>query len=293
MKPSPRATSVLLNIAHAFDHMFLLIFATAVATIAADFGFARWEDLMPYGVGAFAMFGLCSLPAGRLGDLWGRRRMMLVFFFGMGIATLLVAAARNAWQLGAAMTVLGIFAAIYHPVGIPMLVQRASRPGLTIGISGLAGNLGVALSAVVTGALLKYAGWQMAFIVPALASFACGVLFALVAPNESMAPARRAPTRAMPDRRSLAYIFAIVTIASVSGSLLFNFTTNGNGELLRERLRGIVEDPAALGALLALVYVAGAVTQVGVGMLLDRVSLKKLYACIVAAQAPLFIVAAR
>ena len=92
MTPSPRATSVLLNVAHAIDHMFLLIFATAVATIAADFGFARWEDLMPYGVGAFAMFGLCSLPAGRLGDLWGRRRMMLVFFFGMGI----VDAARRA-----------------------------------------------------------------------------------------------------------------------------------------------------------------------------------------------------
>jgi len=66
MRPSLRATSVLLNVAHAFDHMFLLIFATAIATIAADFGFSRWEDLMPYGVGAFAMFGLGSLPAGRL-----------------------------------------------------------------------------------------------------------------------------------------------------------------------------------------------------------------------------------
>ena len=54
MRPLPRATSLLLNVAHAMDHMFLLIFATAVAAIAADFGFARWEDLMPYGVGAFA-----------------------------------------------------------------------------------------------------------------------------------------------------------------------------------------------------------------------------------------------
>ena len=284
---------MLLNVAHAFDHMFLLIFATAVATIAADFGFARWEDLMPYGVGAFAMFGLCSLPAGRLGDLWGRRRMMLVFFFGMGIATLLVALARSAWQLGAALTVLGVFAAIYHPVGIPMLVQRSTRPGLTIGVNGLAGNMGVALSAVVTGALLKYAGWHVAFVVPALASLACGVLFALVAPHEAVAPARRAATRVMLDKRSLAHIFAVVTIASVSGSLLFNFTTNGNGELLRERLRGIVDDPAALGALLALVYVAGAFTQLGVGLLLDRVSLKKLYGWIVAAQAPLFVLAAR
>jgi MFS family permease len=284
---------MLLNVAHAFDHMFLLIFATAVATIAADFGFAQWEDLMPYGVGAFAMFGLCSLPAGRLGDLWGRRRMMLVFFFGMGVATLLVALARSAWQLGAALTLLGVFAAIYHPVGIPMLVQRSTRPGLTIGLNGLSGNLGVALSAVVTGTLLKYAGWHVAFVVPALASLACGVLFALVAPHETIAPAQRAPTRVMLDKRSLAHIFAVVTIASVSGSLLFNFTTTGNGELLRERLRGIVDDPAALGALLALVYVAGAFTQVGVGLLLDRVSLKKLYAWIVAAQAPLFVLAAR
>src|SRR6478736_6135603 len=181
-----RPTIALLNVAHALDHLFLLIFATAVAAIAADFGVARWEDLMPYGVGAFAMFGIGSLPAGRLGDLWGRRRMMLVFFFGMGACALLVAFTHSAWQLAAALALLGAFSAIYHPVGIPMLVQRAARPGLTIGFNGLAGNLGVALSAVVTGALLKYAGWHVAFVVPALASLACGVLFALVAPHEAV-----------------------------------------------------------------------------------------------------------
>ena len=292
MNALPRATSLLLNVAHAIDHMFLLIFATAVASVAADFGFARWEDLMPYGVGAFAMYGLCSLPAGRLGDLWGRRRMMLVFFFGMAGTALLAAMARSAWQLGAALTLLGIFSAIYHPVGIPMLVQRSARPGLTIGFNGLAGNLGVAASAIVTGTLLKYAGWQAAFVVPALVALACGALFARVAPPEAVVPARRAPTRSMPPPRALAHIFAVVTIASVSGSLLFNFTTNGNGELLRERLRGIVEDPAVLGALLAAVYVAGALAQVAVGALLDRVPVKLLYAAIVAVQAPLFVVAA-
>jgi len=292
MTPLPRATSLLLNVAHAMDHMFLLIFATSVAAIAADFGFSQWEDLMPYGVGAFAMFGLCSLPAGRLGDLWGRRQMMLVFFFGMGVAALLVAFTRSAWQLAGALTLLGVFSAVYHPVGIPMLVQRSARPGLTIGFNGLAGNLGVALSAVVTGLLLKYAGWKAAFVVPAAAAIVCGVLFARLAPIESVAPAQRAPTRAMLDKRALAHIFAIVTIASISGSLLFNFTTNGNGELLRARLRGIVEDPAMLGLLLAAVYVAGALAQVSVGLLLDRLPLRALYAGIVAVQAPLFLLAA-
>src|SRR5215203_3514519 len=124
-----RPTIVLLNVAHALDHLFLLIFATAVAAIAADFGVARWEDLMPYGAGAFALFGIGSLPAGRLGDLWGRRRMMVVFFFGIGAAALLAALTRNAWQLAAALSLIGAFAAIYHPVGIPMLLRHAERPG--------------------------------------------------------------------------------------------------------------------------------------------------------------------
>lgn len=144
------------NLAHALDHLFLLIFATAVASIASDFGFARWEDLMPYGAGAFVMFGLGSAPAGRLGDLWGRRRMMLIFFFGIGVSALLLAAmARGPWQLSAALTLLGAFSAIYHPVGIPMLLQHSTRPGLTIGWNGLCGNMGIAAAAVTTGLLVS------------------------------------------------------------------------------------------------------------------------------------------
>jgi MFS family permease len=290
--PPTRLTALLLNIAHALDHMFLLIFATAVAAIASDFGFADWESLMPFGVGAFFLFGLGSLPAGRLGDLWGRRRMMLIFFFGMGASSLLVAFTRDAWQLAAALTLLGAFSSIYHPVGIPMLVRGAERPGLTIGINGLAGNLGVALAAVTTGLLVKYAGWRAAFVAPALLAFACGIAFARVAPREVAAPARAPKTASSHAASTLARVFAVMTVAAISSSLLFNFTTNGNGQLLRERLAGIVEDPALLGMLLALVYVVASFAQVAVGLLIDRFPLKYLYLGIVALQAPLFALAA-
>jgi len=286
-----RPTVVLLNVAHALDHLFLLIFATAVATIAADFGIARWEDLMPYGAGAFALFGVGSLPAGRLGDLWGRRRMMLVFFFGIGAAALLAAATRNAWQLAAALTLIGAFAAIYHPVGIPMLLRHATRPGLTIGINGLSGNLGVALAALVTGLVIKYAGWRAAFVVPAAVAFACGFAFARFAPHEPDPPARRRATQPV-AAASFVRVITILTIGSITASLIFNFTTNGNGELLRERFAGIVEDPAVLGALLALVYVVASFAQIVVGYLIDRVPFKYLYVGIVAVQAPLFALAA-
>jgi len=290
--PTARPVAFLLNVAHAIDHMFLLIFATAVGAIAADFGFADWESLMPYGVGAFLLFGLGSLPAGRLGDLWGRRQMMLLFFFGMGASLLLVALTRNAWQLAGALTLMGAFSSIYHPVGIPMLVRGAPRPGLAIGINGLAGNLGVALAAVTSGFLVQYVGWRAAFVVPAFLSIACGVVFARIAPHELAPPAHGARTPAAHGGPPLGRIFAVMTIAACASSLLFNLTTNGNGQLLRERLAGIVDDPALLGTLLACVYVVASFAQVAIGLLIDRYPMRRVYLAVVALQAPLFIAAA-
>jgi len=294
MSPPARSVALLLNVAHAFDHLFLLIFATAVSAIAADFGFSRWEDLMPYGVGAFLMFGLGALPAGKLGDSWGRRPMMLVFFFGMGAAALLAALTQSAWQLAAALALLGAFSAIYHPVGIPMLVQGAPKPGATIGINGLSGNLGIAAAALATGFLVQLAGWRAAFAVPGLLCIALGVLFAWHVPAESQPPSRRKTGQSVAlAPGQLARVLVVMTVASATAGLLFNLTTNGNGQLLTERLRGVVHDPATIGLLLAGVYALASLSQVVVGRLLDRVPLKRLQLSIVLCQAPLLAVASQ
>ena len=283
-------TALLLNAGHALDHLFLLIFATAVGAIAADWGMV-WQDLMPYTVGAFVMFGLGSLPAGRLGDLWGRRAMMVIFFLGIGGAAVLVATTSGVWTLAAALTLLGVFASIYHPVGIPMLVQNARNPGFTIGVNGLAGNLGIAVAAVLTGFLVKQAGWRAAFAVPGVLAMLCGVLFLLLVPREEMAPAKRPKKTVDLPPSVMARVVLVMTLAAVSSSLIFNFTTNGNGQLLAERLRGLVEDPATLGVLLAGVYTIGSLAQLVVGKLIDRYPLKWVYLPVVAAQVPLFLLA--
>jgi MFS family permease len=284
------ATALLLNAGHAIDHLFLLIFATAVGAIAADWGMV-WQDLMPYTVGAFTMFGLGSLPAGRLGDLWGRRAMMVIFFLGIGGAAMLVATTSGVWTLAAALTLLGVFASIYHPVGIPMLVQQAQNPGFTIGVNGLAGNLGIAFAAILTGFLVKYAGWRAAFAIPGALSILCGLLFLAVVPKEEMAPAKRPKKMVDLPRAVLARILLVMTLAAISSSLIFNFTTNGNGQLLGERLRGIVDDPATLGTLLAVVYTIASLAQLVVGKLIDRYPLKYVYLPIAASQVPLFLLA--
>jgi MFS family permease len=294
MAETSRTVTLLLNLAHALDHLFLLIFATAVAAIAADFGFARWEDLMPYSVGAFVMFGLGSLPAGKLGDSWGRRPMMLVFFFGLGAASLLASVTQTVWQLAAALTLLGTFTAIYHPVGIPMLVQGAKRPGATIGINGLAGNLGLAAAALITGVLVQLIGWRAAFAVPGAVCIALGFVFARLVPAETEPPARRSrPAAVALSPAALARVLMVMTVASASASLLFNLSTNGNGQLLAERLHGVVNDPAKLGMLLAGVYALASLAQVVVGRLLDRFPLKQVQLTIVLAQAPLLALASQ
>ena len=289
----PRVVSLMLNVGHGIDHMCLLIFATAVGSIATDFGFSGWADLMPYGAGAFFLFGIGALPSGRLGDLWGRRQMMVVFFIGIGVAGLVTALAQNAWQLAAGLTLIGAFASIYHPVGIPMLVQHARNPGAVIGVNGLAGNLGVAVAALLTGFLIKWIGWRAAFAVPGLAAIACGIVFAVACPQETEAPSqRKGGAKVVLSPALLARVFFVMTAAAITSSLVFNFTTNGNSQLLAERFRGIIEDPALLGTLLAVIYALASLAQIVVGRLIDRVPFKPLNLWLSVAQIPLLVIAA-
>ena len=81
----------------------------------------------------------------------------------------------------------------------------------------------------------------------------------------------------------LARVFTVMTAAGVTGSLLFNFTTNGNCAVPRRAASAArIEDPALLGALLAAIYTIASLAQLVVGRLIDRVPLKPLYLGIVA-----------
>jgi hypothetical protein len=85
----------------------------------------------------------------------------------------------------------------------------------------------------------------------------------------------------------------VMTAAAITSSVLFNFTTNGNGLLLAERFQGVMQDPAALGLLLALVYALASVAQVVVGQLLNRFPLKPFFMCMVVAQIPMLVLASQ
>jgi len=138
---------------------------------------------------------------------------------------------------------------------------------------------------------VKHVGWRAAFAVPGGLALLCGLLFLLLVPREAMAPARRPKKSVDLPRATMARILLVMTLAAISSSLIFNFTTNGNGQLLAERLHGLIDDPAVLGALLAAVYTVASLAQLVVGKLIDRYPLKWVYLPVAALQVPFFALA--
>ncbi len=186
---------------------------------------------------------------------------------------------------------MGAFASIYHPVGIPMLLRHARKPGITIGVNGMAGNLGIAAAAISTGFLIQYADWRTAFVVPGLISIACGLLFMKIAPAEQGAPGKQAVRQIELPPATRNRVFLVMTMLAITTSILFNFTTNGNGELLKARLPILVQQPALLGMLLAVVYALSSVSQLAVGRR-QTFPIRNVMLGIIACQGPVFLLAA-
>ena len=283
-------TSLLLNLGHAMDHWVLAIFLYTVSVIAGVWG-TDWKELTPYAFGASFMFGAGSIVSGKLGDQWGSRVMMILFFAGMGVSSLLIALCTDKWQIGAALTLMGAFASIYHPVGIPMLVQGADKPGFVIGVNGLVGNLGIAIGSSLSVLLATRYGWQMAYIVPGVVCLLAAVAFILLVPDEGGAPARRKAKMLDLPPAIMARVFFIMTCAAVSGSIVFNFTTNGNGEMLKAKIAELAASPVLLSVALLVIFSIASLMQLVVGALIDRYPLKNVYLPILLCQIPLFVLA--
>ncbi len=120
-----RLSFLYLNIGHFLDHLFTLIFATAVLVLAKEWKLS-YAELVPYATPGFIAFGLFSLPAGRLADKWSRHGMMVVFFIGIGLASVATGFANSPLQIGILLFIVGVLAAIYHPVGLAMVVGSIS-----------------------------------------------------------------------------------------------------------------------------------------------------------------------
>jgi MFS family permease len=270
-----------LNVAHGLDHFVLLIYPTVVIGLEAIYH-RPYSELIALSSTAFLAFGIFSLPAGWLADRWSRRNMMAAFYFGCGISLIGISLAPNLLVLSITMFALGTFAAIYHPVGMAMLIEASQARGRTLAFNGVCGNAGVSLAAGVSAALAYWISWRAAFVAPALVSIAVGVVYVWLTPDDRHHAGSRKSVPAVPLTPKLAVmLFGLFLVIALSSGLVFNVLTIALPKIVDE---GIAKDvPLVLvGGIATGVLVCGALAQLIVGRLVEWVAPHTIFAAVTA-----------
>jgi MFS family permease len=272
-----------INWAHALDHYVLLIYPTVVLGLQSVYS-RSYGELIALGTASYVAFGVFSLPAGLLADRWSRRNMMLLFYTGCGVSLLAAGMAPSLIVLACALFALGIFGAIYHPVGTAMLVEQARFRGRALALNGVCGNFGAALAAGITAALVAGFGWRAAFVIPGLICLGTALLYWRVIPREAYKEKSRATVAEVPLATSTAVaMFALFVVISLCAGLVFHIVSVALPKILDERV-GAALPLVLVGGLATAIFFCGALTQIAVGRLVERFPPHLLFAFIAAVQ---------
>ena len=286
-----------LNIGHFLDHLFLLVFATAAALILTREWGMGYAELIPYATPGFIAFAACSIPAGWIADKWSREGMMVIFFIGIGLSSIATAATDTPLQMALGLFCIGVFAAIYHPVGLAMVVHGREKTGVPLAINGIFGNLGVASAALATGFLIDNIDWRSAFYIPGIISVLIGLTyfgFIYFKSKQDADVLRSASGKAVNietpvlKRRLLIHLFAIIFFTTAIGGLIFQSTTFSLSKVFDERLKDIAETATLVGWYVFIVFTIAAIAQLVVGYLVDHYSVRTVFAFVAGLQALFF-----
>jgi EmrB/QacA subfamily drug resistance transporter len=138
-------------------------------------------------VTAYALaFGSLLLAGGRLGDLFGRKRLFVASTIGFAVASVLGGAAQSFGMLVAARAVQGMFAALMAPAALSLVSTTFTDPserGTAFGIWGAIGGAGAAVGLLLGGVLTQDLSWRYTLFV--------NLAFAIVAAAGAVALLRR------------------------------------------------------------------------------------------------------
>lgn len=136
----------------------------ALPKMAADLGTTATDLQWVISIYMLAL-GSCMVPAGRIGDIFGRRRTLLLGIAVFGTSSALCAIAPSAaWVIGS-RAVQGLGAALIFPVSVSVLTNSfpAKRAARAIGLAYGIGGLGNAAGPLVGGLLTQTVGWRAIF----------------------------------------------------------------------------------------------------------------------------------
>ncbi|MBV9448008.1 MAG: MFS transporter [Streptosporangiaceae bacterium] len=160
----------------------LTVLNLALPSIAAQLH-ASTGDLQWVADAYSLVLAAAMLPAGRLGDRYGRKRILLIALALFGISSVLCSYAANTGELIAARAILGVGAAAIFPMSlsvIPVMFAPEERQK-AIALMASATYLSFPIGPVVGGYLLDHFWWGSVFLinVPIVALALIAVIFLL------------------------------------------------------------------------------------------------------------------
>lgn len=199
-----------------------IIVSIAIPSIQQEFGAtpAVASIIAYYGLA----YGLALITGGRLGDLYGRRRMFVIGMGGFTLASLACALATSLTMIIIARVAAGLFAAMLFPQVLSIIrvasgsdaarARNLSAFGVTLGLSGTLAQLvgGMLISANIYGLAWR---WVFLLCIP------IGLAACILGPR--VIPESRAPGRARLDVVGVAFsavAFGLVLFPLVEGRAL-------------------------------------------------------------------------
>jgi len=290
--PSAGLAQAFSNVGHSFSHILTILYPTVVLALEPAWGMT-FGELIGLMIAGQILFGVMALPAGWIGDRWSMLGMMVLFFIGSGIAAVLTGFARNGLEIALGLALIGVFASIYHPVGMAWLVREATNRGRALGINGIFGAGGIAAGPLIAGLLIDKISWQAAFIVPGVVAIVIGLAlaacWALGLVRESKADKKPVPQPARGDAvRAFIILSLTMLLTGFVGSAYMVMLPKVFAEGMSDVIRGGV---LGAGAMVTIVYAFAALAQYVGGRLCDRHAMKYVYLGGFGVQAPLLFLA--
>ncbi len=262
-----------INIGHFLDHFMMLIFAKAAFDAGRHFGLG-YDEIIIYGTLGLFLFGAAAPLAGWLADKYSRSIIIIIYPFGVSLGAFLCFLSSSPIMLGFSIGVIGFFAAIFHPVGIAMLIRDSKKVGFRLGVNGVWGNMGVAAAPVLTGFIILNSNWQLSFLVPSIICFIFGLAqlrgFKEIDIQEEKT--KQKTSNGLVEGWKIVLIS--LTMTTLAGGFIFGSLTFLIPRIFEVNLSGISVDIAITGLLAGIVYAIASLSQVGVGYLIDRYSPK-------------------
>ncbi len=290
MTSSARLAMIFSSVGHFYVHMMTAFYFVIVLTLVVEWN-EPYSELLQLWTIASALLGLLAIPAGRLADKWSVRGTMVIFFIGMGISSIVCGLISSKLALLVALSGIGIFGAIYHPVGIPWLIRSTTaNTGKVLAVNGIFGSLGNAGAAVIAGILIDLFGWRMAFMIPGVICAATGIWMWLYVTRERIVDGDSAAEAGEQEtaRRDFIKVSVLLLISLAVGGVIYQSTQTALpkhfyielADWSLNLLGGFTLDTSSatsLGAIVSIVYSSSIVMQYVGGMLADRYSLKYIY----------------